>query len=137
MSKNKLYSLLLIACFFGYMYLGFSILNSQKNLIPGIKGCLFKNITTIPCPSCGTTRSIQLLIEGQFFEARMVNPFGFIVAFMMLTVPFWIFADLLLKKQTLFNSYQKTEHFIRTKWIATILIMLVLLNWIWNIYKNL
>lgn len=137
MSKNKLYSLLLIACFFGYMYLGFSIFNSERNQNPDFKGCLFKSITTIPCPSCGTTRSIQLLIKGQFFEAVKINPFGLIVALIMLTVPVWIIADMLLKKQTFFDWYHKIEHFIRTKWIATMLIILVLLNWIWNIYKNL
>jgi len=137
MSKNKLYSLLLIACFFGYTYLIFSIYQADNIESKDIKGCIFKSITTIPCPSCGTTRSVKLLIKGQFLDAAMVNPFGPIVGFIMLTVPVWIIADLILKKQTLYNWYHKTEHFIRIKWVAITLILLTLLNWIWNIYKNL
>ncbi len=45
--------------------------------------------------------------------------------------------DVITKKETFYYWYKKTEKIIRTKCIAITLVVLVLLNWIWNIYKNL
>jgi hypothetical protein len=45
--------------------------------------------------------------------------------------------DVILKKDTLYNSYKKAEAFIKIKWVAIILIILLLINWIWNIQKGL
>ncbi|GEP50205.1 hypothetical protein FNO01nite_08770 [Flavobacterium noncentrifugens] len=137
MTKNKLYSILLIACFFGYAWLGFSILNEDPHGNSHFGVCFFKKITSFPCPSCGTTRSVKFLAKGEFSQALMTNPFGIIVAFLMIAIPVWIACDAILKTQTLFEYYHKTENLIRTRWIATLLILLVLGNWIWNINKGL
>jgi hypothetical protein len=45
--------------------------------------------------------------------------------------------DIVLKRDTFFKAYKKAEVTIRKPWLAMILIILVLLNWIWNIYKHL
>ena len=57
--------------------------------------------------------------------------------FILLVTPGWIIFDLLLKKDTLFRFYNRTELFLKRKWIAIPAILLVILNWIWNIYKGL
>jgi len=137
MTKNKLYSILLIACFFGYAWLGFSILNEDHQGNSHFGVCLFKKVTSFPCPSCGTTRSVIFLTKGEFYRALMTNPFGIIVAFLMIIVPVWITFDAISNKQTLFKYYHKTEKFIRTRWVAILLILLVLGNWVWNIKKGL
>ncbi|MGL2962821.1 DUF2752 domain-containing protein [Flavobacterium sp. RSB2_4_14] len=134
MSKNKLYSMLLIACFFGFIYLFYSIHYSEKDTF---RVCIIKNATGFPCPSCGTTRAVTLLLEGKFTESVALNPFGILVAIIMTLFPIWILIDLLLKKDTFFNSYKKAEVIIRTKWLAFFLLLLVILNWIWNIKKQL
>ena len=133
MSKNKLYWLLLIACFSGFIYLLCHLQNSENTPF-GV--CIFKNITGFPCPSCGTTRAVQLLLQGNVLASLQMNPFGILVALIMAIVPFWIAFDLILKKETLYKSYKKTEEIIQIKWLAAILILVVILNWIWNIYKN-
>ena len=66
-----------------------------------------------------------------------MNPFGIVVAVLMIVIPTWIFFDVVFKKETFFKWYKKMEVIIRKPWLATILILVVLLNWIWNIYKNL
>jgi len=99
--------------------------------------CIFKNVTGIPCPSCGTTRAIQLILHGNIIESLYMNPFGIIVISLMIIAPFWILYDVISKKDTFLLSYKKAEEIIRTKWITIVLISLVLLNWIWNIYKRL
>ena len=41
------------------------------NLVPS---CAFKEHTGIPCPTCGSTRSIVYLSHGDFLAALMMNP---------------------------------------------------------------
>jgi hypothetical protein len=55
----------------------------------------------------------------------------------MILFPFWILMDVVLKKDTFLKAYKKSEVIIRKPKTAIVLILLVLLNWIWNIYKQL
>jgi hypothetical protein len=134
MTKNKLYTIVFIACFFGLAYLFYKINYSESS---HLKFCIIKNATGYPCPSCGTTRAVQLFLQGNFGASLQMNPFGIIVAILMVISPIWILFDVITKKETFYFWYKKTEEIIRTKWIAITLIFLVLLNWIWNIYKGL
>jgi hypothetical protein len=99
--------------------------------------CLFKNATGIACPACGSTRSALLVSGGHITDALLLNPLGIITAAIMLIAPFWLLYDVILKKDTLFNSYKKAENIIRIKWVAITLITLILINWAWNIQKGL
>lgn len=38
--------------------------------------CFFYNMTGIPCPGCGLTRSFSSLVHLHFLESLMYNPFG-------------------------------------------------------------
>ena len=98
---------------------------------------MIKNVTGYPCPSCGTTRAIQLLLKNNWMASLQMNPFGILVAVLMVVLPLWIVLDTITRKETFYKSYKKVETIIRTKWIAVFLIVLVLLNWIWNIKKAL
>lgn len=134
MSRNKLYSTLILACFFGLIYLLFNTVTKQNEII---RACFIKNVTGIPCPSCGSTRAIQLIFQNKWTDSLAMNPFGIVVAVLMIVIPPWIFFDVVSKKETFFKWYKKIEIIIRKTWFAAILILVVLLNWIWNIYKNL
>jgi hypothetical protein len=102
-----------------------------------VEVCLIKHATNIPCPSCGATRSIILLTKGNFTEALTINPIGFIIAIIMLLTPLWIIADITMRSNTLFDFYQKTETYLKKPKYAIPLILLVVINWIWNITKGL
>lgn len=134
MTRNKLYSLLLIACLAGFIYLFYNIHTLQSQTF---RVCIIKNVTGYPCPSCGTTRAVTLLLNGRFIESLVLNPIGIVVAIIMIIFPIWILIDIIFKKETFYFWYKKTEVTIRKPWLASILIVLVLLNWIWNIYKHL
>ena len=133
MSKNKLYSVLLIVIFSGYAYFFYSLYHSSSS---NRSFCIIKNVTGYPCPSCGTTRDVKLLYHGELISSLQMNPFGIIVAMLMLVIPFWIIFDLLFKKDTFYRNYKKTETIISNKPLAITLIVLVIINWIWNIYKG-
>jgi len=136
MSRNKLYTLLSTACAAGYIWL---ILTYHRTfslaLEPGV--CLFKRVTGVPCPSCGSTRSVLSFLRGDFAGAILLNPFGVIILIILLVFPVWIIYDVLSRKSTLYHFYNRSELFLRRKWIAIPAILLVILNWVWNIAKNL
>jgi hypothetical protein len=133
MSRNRLYCFIGIACAIGFGYLFYSVYVSDVNR----SMCLIKSATGIPCPSCGTTRAILLFLRGNFTGSVLMNPFGIIVMMVMLVVPIWIAFDLIAKKESFYTFYGKSEKVINTRWLAIILIILVLLNWIWTISKQL
>jgi hypothetical protein len=124
--------MLLAACAVGMIWLLYSIKTPPTSFTP----CLVKATTGIPCPSCGTTRAVQSLVEGQWLESFRINPFGLIVFAGLLVIPFWIMVDFLVKRTTFFSCYTRFEQVLRRKYVAIPLVILVLFNWIWNIYKG-
>jgi hypothetical protein len=136
-SNAKLYWVLAILFVAGYAWIGFHLLNrgvSESNLTV----CLMKNATGLPCPSCGITRSLLLLITGNIQQAVLLNPLGCMVAAGLLIIPIWLAADALTKQSTFARSFRWTEEKVRTKKTIYIpLVALVLLNWGWNIFKGL
>jgi hypothetical protein len=136
LDRNKLYLILFIACLAGYIWLYFSI---TKNITENNSAevCLIKHVTNIPCPSCGSTRSVISLTKGDFIGALNINPIGYLVAIIMLIAPMWILVDTVKNAKTLFDFYQKIESYLKQPKIAIPLILLVIINWIWNITKGL
>lgn len=135
MKRNRLYLIVIIACFFGTLYLLYQINNFSNSDTFSV--CPIKTVTGYPCPSCATTRAIVFLSKGNIVSSIQQNPFGLIVGLCMLVLPFWIGYDVLKKKATFYQFYLKAEAEIRKPKIALILILLVILNWIWNLYKHL
>ncbi|MFD2603744.1 DUF2752 domain-containing protein [Flavobacterium suzhouense] len=135
MTRNRLYLLLSLGLLAGYGWLIWA--SWQTTHHSDFTPCFFKNATGIACPSCGVTRSVLQVSHGHITEAILLNPLGLIMAAIMITAPFWLLYDVILKKDTLYTSYKKTEQLIRIKWVAIILIILILINWAWNIQKGL
>ena len=135
-SRNKLYKFLLLACLAGYIWVIFNA-STTANEKPVVGGCLFKYVTNIPCPSCGSTRAVVCFFKGEFLQSIYWNPMGVILIIIMFLTPVWLGYDYINKKDTLLRFYIKTETVLRTKKIGIPLIILVILNWIWNIYKGL
>jgi hypothetical protein len=123
------------ACLAGYVWL---YVFQAKNAVnfSGVELCLFKHFTGLPCPSCGSTRSVLQLFQGNLREAFLFNPIGYVIFIVLLIVPLWIIFDVIFAKPSLFIFYQNAECFIKRKVVAIPLIFIVLLNWIWNIHKG-
>jgi hypothetical protein len=54
----------------------------------------------------------------------------------MVIIPIWIAIDLIRGEDSLYRFYRKFEQTVRIRWIAVLLIALILANWIWNIAKG-
>jgi len=135
--RNRLYAILSIACLAGYIWLFYSITNAQSDRSGAAEVCLVKHITGVPCPSCGSTRSVLTLMDGNIMKSLSINPFGLIIALIMITLPPWILYDLTTGKRSLPVFYSHSEAFLRKRIVAIPLILLVLINWVWNISKGL
>ena len=135
MNRSKLYLMLFVACIAGYIwvYYGFQAGTAGNR---SAEVCLVKHVTNMPCPSCGSTRAVGALLKGRFWDALLLNPMGYIIALIMVIAPVWIAADFLRKSSSLFNFYQRMEAYLRKPKYAIALILLVLINWVWNITKG-
>jgi len=136
LSRNKLYVILLIACVAGYVWLTMNWLYPPIHHSKETSICLLKHFTNIPCPSCGSTRSLLSILHGNFSEGFYLNPIGYLLLVIMLIAPFWIAFDLIKNSQTLLTFYKQSEVFLSKKTVAVPAILLVLINWAWNIYKG-
>ena len=135
MTAKRLYLLLGLACAAGYLYLFYAASTTGDET--GFGPCMFKNATGIPCPSCGSTRSVLLLSKGDLVGSMMLNPLGILLATGLLVVPVWILFDLVARKRSLHEAWLKFETQMKSRKFAAIILGLIALNWIWNIYKNL
>jgi hypothetical protein len=133
-TRNKLYTLVLVACAAGYGWLAYHTWSSYKPT--DFSFCWIKATTGYPCPACGTTRSVDALLQGEWGLALQLNPFGLPVLLIMLVAPVWIGMDLLKRSDSFFRMYQAVERKLSAKGIALPLIALIVANWIWNIYKG-
>lgn len=55
----------------------------------------------------------------------------------MIVVPFWLLFDLSYKKESFLKFYFKVEEIFRKPKFVVIGIILIIINWIWNIFKGL
>jgi len=131
--KDRTYFLLTGLFILGYCWLALAMFRGVDSKFTV---CPIKNISGYPCPSCGSTRSVLMLMEGNLTSAINANPFGIIIFLVLMIGPIWLIFDYGFKKESLWKFYQDAEAFIRKKRVAIFLIVLVLANWIWNLNKG-
>jgi hypothetical protein len=128
--KGSVYPLLFFTSAAGYAWI---FLNWQTQT--ELTVCPMKSITGIPCPSCGSTRSVLAIFKGAFQEALWLNPIGFLVAFVLIISPIWMVFDTFSQRNTLEQAYEIAEKTLRKPTVFIPLILLLLANWIWNLQK--
>ncbi len=136
MTRAKLYWLIALLCTAGYMWVGYHWVGGDAGEAPSIVGsCMIKHTTGVPCPSCGSTRSALLILDGRWSEAFLKNPLGFLAIGLLLILPVILIFDLLKGRETLFKLYLRGETILRKKQWFIPLTALILANWVWNIIK--
>ena len=133
--KKHIHFLLFLSCFAGYawLYMSYTFFSNQNSTTV----CFFKNLTHLPCPSCGTTRAIILLLKGNFIGSMEMNPLGLIIFCVMVAIPFIILYDLFKKENFILNFSQKINMLFSQKKIAIPFFTFIIINWVWNLYKHL
>jgi hypothetical protein len=135
-SRNRLYTLVLALVLAGHTWLGWNLLLAEEESVT--TPCIVKEVTGLPCPSCGTTRAILSLAHGQYTESVLTNPFAVVLAAGLMAFPIWIVVDLVRKNNSFFRFYNSVETvFAHHRWMALAGVAIVIANWAWNISKGL
>ena len=121
------YLIIITFLIMGYLFLLINGFPEDKTL------CIFKNLTGIPCPACGSTRATLLLFHGEIRKSLLLNPFGLVTNIIIIISIAWMAADIIKKRET-FLPFLKTDWNI---WVKITLLIIILINWIWNISKGL
>jgi hypothetical protein len=136
MQRKWLYFLVFTCCLAGGVWVAWNEFTyTATDPQTGMNLCLFKAATGLPCPSCGSTRSVLDITRMHFRDALYANPAGFIVGLAIMVLPFWILYDLATRRRTFYNFYFAAELVIRKRWVTICMILLIAANWAWNIYK--
>ena len=90
--------------------------------------CVFKGLTGLPCPTCGSTRALGRLVALDFAGALAMNPFTTLVAAL---VAGWAVADLALlpRRRALHLEVPKPLGFA----LRVGALVLFLANWVYQI----
>lgn len=134
MTRKGLHRLTLLAATGGWAWVGFSFFMGVGQ---GVSGCLFKALTGLPCPACGSTRSLLALLRGDWAGALALNPIGLVLLAVMTALPLWTAVDMWRGTSSYYLLYNKGEQLLRRPWVFALFAAVVLANWIWNITKGL
>jgi len=132
-TRNGLYTTIFILTFIGWFWL---LMHAHNKVASELNVCFVKATTGFPCPACGTTRSIQTILEGKPLDGFVLNPFGFIVLAIMAIAPLWILRDWFVHSNSFFAWYRKMELRFTRPVVARSFFLLVIINWFWNFYKG-
>lgn len=135
MKSRRFYAIISSLTILGYLWIAFHYLGHNDG--QDVTLCIFKRVTSYPCPACGSTRSLLMVLNGQYYRALEMNPFGYILFLGISILPIWLFYDWYNNKHTLYRFYIYFNSFFNKNKVLLIpLIVIVLLNWIWNIIKG-
>lgn len=95
--------------------------------------CIFKKVTGVPCPGCGGTRAMELLLNGHIKESLLINPSAILIFIFSVVVFFWLVRDITNSDETFQNLLRRKWN----KWYFYPVLAFILMNWIWNIMKGL
>lgn len=120
-----------------YCWLSYSILVSNKPISnkSALLTCPSQKWLGLPCPGCGTTRSLLSILNGNLGEAMRWNPLGYLALVVLAIVPLLLLIDLIAKKETVWNLYTKAENLLQNKSVLITVLIFILVNWYWNWIK--
>jgi hypothetical protein len=100
----------------------------------GLTVCLFRNVTGLPCPACGTTHSVLSILQARWAEAAQLNLLGYAALLLMLVLPGWLLYDVLRRRRSLYGTWLAFDQYLKKHPAQlALLLCLIVLNWIWKI----
>jgi hypothetical protein len=90
-----------------------------------LPGCVFKGLTSFPCPTCGATRAALLLAHGEVIASLSMNPLLSLCLMAACLVFSYCLLALFLHLPRPFVDMSAREHVV----IRLGAVMLVLMNW--------
>lgn len=128
---NKFKANILLFLFLGVL-LGYIFVIIYPDFFMKITYCPVKSIYSIPCPACGLSRASVELLRGEWLTAFTINPLVYLVHPLFITLGLTALYDHCFKTN-------RIRSFINARWSKTVLVLillLLLLNMVWNIQKG-
>jgi hypothetical protein len=132
MTRKNLYFLLLFLGIAGQIWIVYSYIKLEQQE-DSFNICLFKRVTSLPCPSCGTIHSIVSILHGDFREALSENPLGFPDLLLVAIVPFWILGDLVFRKESFYKIYLRSVEVLRIKGVLFAVLSVIFIIWLYKL----
>ena len=134
-SRTRFYGVLLVMLAASYAWIAYNSVVRVKQA-EGISICIVRNVTGVPCPGCGTTRSVVHVLHGEILDAVTTNPLGLLAAGALTLLPLWIGADLVRGRASLMHAYAVLNQQLARRAVLVVVVLLVLCLWTWNIYNQ-
>lgn len=128
MTLRGFYTLCTVGCAGGWLWTAGSAVSAGQGIW---KGCLFKMLFHVPCPSCGSTRAVICVFGGDVADALYLNPLGLLLAAGLVVLPLWLLADLLRRRATLYRLFLHTDALLQRRRAFALFVCAVLANWAW------
>lgn len=123
-------------CFVVVLYLvggGFIAWAYSKEGHAGITVCPFKLLTAYPCPTCGTTRGLVRILQGEVGEGLRANPNALFPLLGLVALPIVFLWDLLdRRKCRLELLHQGWMSLWRAWWFVALFGLAEIAIWIHN-----
>lgn len=133
MTLRGFYTLSAAGCLGGWLW----TIGSMASAGQGVwKGCLFKMLLHVPCPSCGATRAVMAVFRGDVVEAFCLNPLGLLLAAGLVLLPVWLLADLLRRRATLYRLFLRMDKLLQRRRVFVVFVCVILVNWAWVLFHQ-
>lgn len=133
MTLRGFYTLSAAGCLGGWLW----TIGSMASAGQGVwKGCLFKMLLHVPCPSCGATRAVMAVFRGDVVEAFCLNPLGLLLAAGLVLLPVWLLADLLRRRATLYWLFLRMDKLLQRRRVFVVFVCVILVNWAWVLFHQ-
>jgi hypothetical protein len=114
--------------------LGAAAANANPWLLGGLWGCPFKELTGLPCATCGITRVLLLLAEGEWLAAARPAPLPFFLGVLCLAAGAW---QLVARARSRPLPDDVVPRWFRPLWMKGLLVVWVVALWGYAIARSL
>jgi len=99
-------------------------------LAPHLRPCIFRTLTGLPCPTCGTTRAAVAFLHGDLVSAFVSNPLATLIGILFIAgapiAALWVVSD-----GSGVEVPQKPPW-----WLRWILVGVIAVNWLYLIFAS-
>lgn len=93
--------------------------------------CPIKLLSGLPCPGCGTTQAIEMVLDGDMIGGIMMNPNIILVAAIAMGAPFILAANFLYGK----DYMRIADRWLNRRPVFISLIFFEMTIWMYNIVR--
>lgn len=98
--------------------------------LPGT--CTFRELTGVPCPGCGLTRSFISMGHGRLREAWSYNPAGYVFfALVLFQIPYRIFQIVRVTRGSASYRFERVDN-----WALVVLVVALVGQWCWQLVMH-